>query len=56
MQIQGQGIKDAFVYAWNWLENLDVNNTPVDLSDDDPVYSSLYTFTDIVGHFQIVPL
>jgi hypothetical protein len=51
----GQGIKDAFVYAWNWLENLDVNNTPVDLSDDDPVYSSLYTFTDIVGHFQIVP-
>lgn len=49
----GAGIKDAYVFAWNWLSTFDPN--PQIQGDENYSYSGMHTFTDVNGHFQLVP-
>lgn len=51
----GLGIKDAFVFAWNWLKTIDGSDGLPCTFDDNHSWSGLYTFTDINGHFKITP-
>lgn len=45
--VTGRPIKDAIVFAWNWLEDLRSNRGNI--------YSILYSFTDTFGYYKIVP-
>ncbi len=45
-------IKDAYVFAWNWIETIDP--TPL-LGDETYTWSNLYTYTHADGSFKIVP-
>ncbi|MBK9478614.1 MAG: T9SS type A sorting domain-containing protein [Bacteroidetes bacterium] len=51
----GQGIKDAFVFAWNWIKTISgPDNLPCTI-DDIFYYSGMHTFTDLNGHFELTP-
>lgn len=50
-----EGIKDAYIFAWNWLAtDIGLDGIPHTL-DDHYTWSAMHTFTDASGHFQIIP-